>query len=89
MPCRNPCRLYIYLAFTYIVGPSSLVCSELGLAPPLPPMRVVEVQWSWTLSLVCEVALSLLVVFCGINHQGKNHYHSIQDCLFMGSIHVA
>jgi len=22
-----------------------------------PPMRVLEVQWSWALSLVCEVAL--------------------------------
>ena len=25
MPCRNPCRLYIHLAFTYSVGPSSVV----------------------------------------------------------------
>ena len=57
MPCRNPCRLYIHLAFTYSIGPSSVVWSELGPAPPFPPMRVLEVQWSRALSLVCEVAL--------------------------------
>jgi hypothetical protein len=33
--------------------------SELGPAPPFPPMRVLEVKWSRALSLVCEVALSL------------------------------
>ena len=43
MPCRNPCRLYIRLAFTYSVGPSSVVWSELQPAPPFPPMRVLEV----------------------------------------------
>jgi hypothetical protein len=43
MPCKNPCRLYIHLAFTYSVGPLSVVWSELGLAPPFPPMRVLEV----------------------------------------------
>jgi len=37
MPCRNSCRLYIHLAFTYYVGPSSVVCNELGLASPFPP----------------------------------------------------
>ena len=26
-----------------------------GLAPPFPPMRVLEVYWSWALGLVCEV----------------------------------
>ena len=57
MPCRNPCRLYIYLAFTYSVGHSSGVWSELGPAPPFPPMRVLEFWWSWALSLVFEVAL--------------------------------
>ena len=55
MPCRNPCRLYI--AFHYSVGPSNVVWSELGPALPFPPMRVLEVYWSWALSLVCEVAL--------------------------------
>ena len=58
MPCRHPCRLYIHLAFTYSVGPSSVVWSKLGLAPPFPPMRVLEVQWSWALSPVCEVAFT-------------------------------
>ena len=36
MPCRNPCRLNIHLAFTYSVGPSSVVWSKLGPAPPIP-----------------------------------------------------
>ena len=58
--CRIPCRFYIYLVFTYSVGPSSVVWSELGPAPPFPPMRVLEVQWSRALSLVCEVALGAL-----------------------------
>ena len=49
---RNPRRLYIHLAFTCSVGPSSIVWSELG-----PAMRVLEVQWSWALNLVCEVTL--------------------------------
>jgi hypothetical protein len=57
MPCKNPCRLYIPLAFTYSIGPSSLVRSELGPAPPFPPMRVIEVYWSRALNLVSEVAL--------------------------------
>ena len=55
MPCRNPRRLYIHLASTYSIGPSSVVWSELGLAPPFPPMGVLEVWWSRALSLVCEV----------------------------------
>ena len=54
----NPCRLYIHLAFTYSVGPSSIVQSELGPAPPFPPIRVLEVQWSWAFSLTCEVAFN-------------------------------
>ena len=33
MPCKNPRRLYIQLAFTYFVGPSSIMWSKLGLAP--------------------------------------------------------
>ena len=39
----TPCRLYIHLALTYSVGPSSEVWSELGPVPPFPPMRVLEV----------------------------------------------
>ena len=53
-----PCRLYIHLAFTHSVGPSSVECSELGPAPAFPPMRVLEVQWSRARSPVCEVALN-------------------------------
>jgi hypothetical protein len=44
MPCRHPRRLYIHLASTYSVCPSSILGSELGPAPPFPPMRVLEVQ---------------------------------------------
>ena len=36
----------------YSVGPSSTEWSELGLSPPFPPMRVLEVYWSRALSLV-------------------------------------
>ena len=57
MPCRNPCRLYIHLAFTYSVDPSSVVRSELGPGLSFPPMRVLELSWSQALSLMCEVAL--------------------------------
>ena len=44
-PCRNPRRLYIHCAFTYCVGPSSVVwSSELGPASPsTKPMRVLQV----------------------------------------------
>ena len=59
MPCRNPCRLHNHLAFAYSVGLSSVVwSSEVGPAPPFPPMRVVEVHWSRAVSRGCEVALS-------------------------------
>jgi hypothetical protein len=59
MPRRNRCRLYVHLAFTYYVGPSNVARNELGLAPPFPPMRVLEVYyWSRALSPVCEVALN-------------------------------
>ena len=60
----------IHLAFTHSIGPSSIVWSELGLSPPFPPMRVLEVQWSRTLSYVYEVALSLRTLFCliGVGH---------------------
>jgi hypothetical protein len=47
------------LGFTYSVGPSSVVWTELGLAPPFPPMRVLEVQSSRALSFMCGVA------YCG------------------------
>ena len=44
VPRRNPCRLYIHLAFTYSVDPSSVAWrSELRPAPPFPPMRA---AWS-------------------------------------------
>ena len=39
MPCRNPCGLYIHLAFTYSVGPSNVVWSVIGPAPPFPPNK--------------------------------------------------
>ena len=43
MPCRNPCRLYSHLPFTYSVCPSSVVWSEIGPVPPFSPMRVLVV----------------------------------------------
>jgi hypothetical protein len=52
MPYRNPCRFCIHLAYTYSVGPLSVVWSELGPALPFPPMMV------RALSLLCEVALT-------------------------------
>ena len=59
MLCRNPCGLYIHLAFSYFVGPSSVVWGESGPVPPFPPMRVLEVKWSQALSLGLDVALDL------------------------------
>ena len=52
-----PCRLYIHLAFTYSVGPSSVVRKELGPALSFRPMRMLDVQLSQALNLVCEMAL--------------------------------
>ena len=43
MPCKNSCGLNIHLAFTYSVGPSSVVWSKVGPVSPFPPMRVLEV----------------------------------------------
>jgi hypothetical protein len=40
---RNSCRLYIHLAFTYSIGPSTVVWIKLGPALPFPPMKVLEV----------------------------------------------
>jgi hypothetical protein len=60
MPCKNPCKLYIHLAFTYSIGPSSIVWCKPGPAPPLAAMRVLEVYWSRAFSLVCEVALKAM-----------------------------
>ena len=58
------CHVGIHVDFTsilhslvYSVGPSSIVWSELGPAPPSPSIRVHEVYWSRALSLVCEVNL--------------------------------
>ena len=59
------CHAGIHVDFTsilhslvYSVGPSNIVWSELGPAPPFPLMRVLEVEWSQALSLVCAVAVS-------------------------------
>jgi hypothetical protein len=65
MPRGNPYRLYIHLAFTYSVSPSSVVGCELGPAPPFLLMRVLEVDWSRALSLVCEVAFRWLIFLIG------------------------
>ena len=52
MPCTNQCRFDIHLTCTYFVGPLSLVWSNLGPAPPFPPMRVLEV-YGHGLSVSC------------------------------------
>ena len=66
MPYRNPCRLYIHFAFTYSVGPSCVVWSESGPAPPFPPTIVLEVHLSWALSPVCEVVLKPEILKWGV-----------------------
>ena len=43
MPCWNPYGLYIHLAFTYSIGPSSVVWSELGA---VMPFSTNEIAWS-------------------------------------------
>jgi hypothetical protein len=78
MPCKNPCRLYIHLAFTYSLGPSSVVWRELGPAPPFPPMRVLEGQWSRALSLMCEVALCGMVSHVHWDYRIQVYLSSIQ-----------
>ena len=53
---------YIHLEFTYSVGPSSGVwSSELGPAPPFPPMRMLKVSWSRAIN---ESAQSVLAMGC-------------------------
>jgi len=88
MPCRNPCRLYIHLAFTYSVGPSSVVWSEFGLAPPFPPMRVLEVYWSRALNLVCEMALSCHFHDIWVTHLRKVKLHP-PSSIIRSTIHRA
>ena len=75
MPYRNPCSLYIHLAFTYSSGPLSVVWSELGPALPFPPMRVLEVQWSRALSLGWEVVLNITHAYMSIHwiHEYSNY----------------
>ena len=60
----NWCHAGINVSSTSILqsltsnSPSTVVwSSEVGPAPPLPPMRVLEVRWSRAPSLVCDVAL--------------------------------
>ena len=79
MPCRSPCRLYIHLAFTYYVDPSSIVWSKLEPAPPFPPMRVHEVWWSRALNLVCEVTLRVNTGWGPLYIRAKNHHRDIVE----------
>ena len=82
MPCRNPCRLSIHLAFTYYVGLASIVWRELGPAPMFPPTRVLEVYWLEALSLVCEVALRVREAerFMGVR---VTHQDGVQSVNFL------
>ena len=54
--------------YAFFVGPSSVVGSELGPTPPFPPVRLLEVQRSRVLSLLCEVALTVCAMI-GENRQ--------------------
>ena len=62
MPCRNPCRLHIHHAFTYSVGPSSIVWVNWD-------RLCLFHQWEcWKcnghgLSVLCEVALTRIAQF--------------------------
>ena len=72
MPCRNPCKLYIHLAFKYFVGPSSVVWSELGPpAPPFPLMRMLVTGfqshvWSGPHKLGCQIPMQNHLRYLGI-----------------------
>ena len=82
MPCRNPCRLYINLAFTHSVCPSS----ELGPALPFPPTRVLKVQWPRALGLMCEVDVMDIVtnlVWCLTNYNHPNQCWIGDDFYFI------
>jgi hypothetical protein len=75
-------HFYIYLAtFTHSVGPSKRsVKRELGSVPPSPPMRVLEVEWSGALSLVCEVAFTMSAF------NGGGDYPSFVNSLSVGCL---
>ena len=51
MPCITPCRTYIHIAFPYLVGPSSVVWSELGPSPPF------HHESAGSAVVMCEVAI--------------------------------
>jgi hypothetical protein len=62
IPCTNSSILHINLAFAHSICSSSIVWRELRLAPPLPPMRVLEAQWSrtWVLCVCCLRKFSVI-----------------------------
>ena len=60
MSCTSLRKLYIHFAFAYSIRLSSVVRSKLKPTPPSLPMRVLKIKWSRALSLVCEVALSMV-----------------------------
>ena len=62
-PCRTSCRLFIHEVFFRSLGLHLRVRSELGWPPPFWPMRALRLQWSWAFNLVCEVALTIPLVF--------------------------
>ena len=59
------CHLRIHVDFTS-VGPSNAMWSKLGLQPPFPPMKMLEVQWSRALGPLCEVALGFFFYSCSL-----------------------
>ena len=54
MPCRTPCRLYIYSNFVGPLSPQALVKSEVRQSLHFPPMRDFRIQWSRALKFSVE-----------------------------------
>ena len=68
-------------------SPLSIAWSELGRAPPFPPMRVLEVPevyWSRALSLVCELALRICFMHSGLKFEN----HAVSKTLVWVQAHA-
>ena len=69
MPCRNPCRLYIHIAFTDSISPSSVVCWTGSTFSTKANARIAMVTgtqscvWSRPEGIVCTYILS-----CNLRH---------------------
>jgi hypothetical protein len=82
---------YIYLAFTHSVGPSSVVWSELGPAPPFPANESAWSEWSQALSLVALIHWQHKIIGLGrkyfpmlVLHSNNNTCHIYNQLDGMG-----